>query len=278
MIQSIADIVDYRFGCAREIGEDISAADLLGTLLSRRTVRNFNADPVPEPLLRVLLACAQSACSKSDLQQYAIIRIESADKRSAVAGLMPDMPWVGAAPVFMVYCGDIRRGQRISQLRGLPNVSNTLDSFMNAAVDAALAMQAFMTAAEASGLGCCPISAVREAIDEIGAILELPAGVFPVSGLCVGYPATAGHMSMRLPPAVTVHTDRYDDGTLESELAAYDERREQRHRTTPERQLHVDRFGVSEGYGWTENVARRLAVRERERFRPWLEEHGFDLS
>ena len=72
--------------------------------------------------------------------------------------------------------------------------------FMNAAVDAGLVLQAFITAAEALGLGCCPISVVRNHVEKVAALLELPPGVFPVAGLCVGYPRQPGWTSMRLPP------------------------------------------------------------------------------
>jgi nitroreductase/FMN reductase [NAD(P)H] len=226
----------------------------------------------------MLFACAQSASSKSDLQQYSIIRVKDAEKLNTIAQLIPDMPWIALAPVFLVFCGDIRRGQKISRLRGYANVNNTLDSFMNSAVDAALAMQTFVLAAEACGLGCCPISAVRVRIEEIAAHLELPDGVFPMCGLCVGYPASEGHLTMRLPPTVIVHTDRYDDSALEAELTAYDARRESHFPTTPARQLYVERFGVSGQYGWSEHAARRLTVREREHFKPYLEAHGFELD
>lgn len=278
MDKVLAELIDERFGYKTGIDTDMSAEALLANVLSRRSHRRYTGQPVPERLLAMLLACAQSASSKSDLQQYSIIRIKDADKRDAIAQLIPDMPWIAVAPVFLVFCGDIRRGQQISRLRGYANVNNTLDSFMNSAVDAALAMQTFILVAEACGLGCCPISAVRVRIGEVAAHLELPDGVFPMCGLCVGYPASEGHLTMRLPPTVIVHTDRYDDSALEAELTTYDARRERHFPTTPERQLYVERFGVSGQYGWSEHAARRLTAREREHFKPYLEEHGFELD
>ena len=49
-------------------------------------------------------------------------------------------------------------------------------------------------------------------MEKLAARLELPAGVFPVAGLCVGYLAQARQARIGLPPAVTVPTSRYDDG------------------------------------------------------------------
>ena len=102
--------------------------------------------------------------------------------------------------------------------------------FFNAAVDAALAMQTFILAAEATGLGCCPISVIRNHADAAGEILGLPDKVFPVAGLCVGWPAREGHISLRLPPAVTLHRDHYDDAALAELVDAYDRARDRRHR------------------------------------------------
>jgi nitroreductase/FMN reductase [NAD(P)H] len=187
------------------------------------------------------------------------------------------MPWIALAPLFMVFCGDHRRMRRVSELRTRPFPNDTLDMFMNAAVDAGLVLQAFITAAEALGLGCCPISVVRNHVEKLAVLLELPPGVFPVAGLCVGYPLQPGWTSMRLPTAVTVHTDRYDDADLPAQLAAYDARREARHATPKENQRFVERFGYSEPYGWSEDKARQYSVPERHNFGPFIRGHGFGL-
>jgi len=73
--------------------------------------------------------------------------------------------------------------------------------------DAALALQTYILAAEAVGLGCCPISAIRNRVRVVAKILSLPRGVFAVSGLCIGYPSAPSHVSMRLLPSITVHAD-----------------------------------------------------------------------
>src|SRR5690606_24248468 len=131
-------------------------------------------------LLRVLMACAQSAPAKSDLQQYSILHVTDATKKKTLADLAKT-PWIATAPVALVFCGDLRRAWRISELRGKPYGQNTLDSFMNAAVDAGLALQAFIIAAESAGLGCCAISQVRTEIEAVSDLLGLPDGVFPLA-------------------------------------------------------------------------------------------------
>ena len=64
--------------------------------------------------------------------------------------------------------------------------------------------------------------------------------MFPVAGLGIGYPAAEGFVSMRLPLAVTVHDDRYDDTRLARDVAAYDRRRATRYSPPREQQRAPD--------------------------------------
>src|SRR5271155_5034059 len=211
-----------RFGEEAELPGDLPDIPWLRQLLLRRTHRRYALRPVPEGLLRLLLAAAFSASSKSDFQQAWVIRVEARLRRDRLAALVSDMPWIGIAPVFLVFCGDARRLERIGELRGHQQGNGRLEGFFNAAIDTALVMQSFTLAAETAGLGCCPISVIRNHADRGAEILDLPDKVFPVAGLCVGYPAAAGHVSMRLPVEATVHVDHYDDRRLAEAVDPYD--------------------------------------------------------
>ena len=145
----------------------------------------------------------------------------------------------------------------------------------NATVDAALALQTCTLAAETLGLGTCPISVLRNHIEAVGEILTLPDKVFPVAGLCLGYPAQQGFISMRLPPESTVHHDRYDDRAIAA-IEAYDRRRDARH-SLKERQKSPEIFGTAEFYGWSEDKARQAMSPEGAGFAAWLASRGFDL-
>ena len=278
MSRTVGELIQERFGLPTEAGRDRPAEGALALLLSHRTQRRYTPQPVSDEVLDIALAAALSAPSKSDLQQVGIVLVKDRGKQSTIGAWIPDMPWIAQAPLFMVFCGDNRRIRRVSELRGRPFPNDTLDMFMNAAVDAGLVLQAFIVAAEALGLGCCPISVVRNHVEKLAALLELPPGVFPVAGLCVGYPSQPGFSSMRLPPAVTVHTDRYDDRDLPAQLEAYDRRREARHATPKASQRYVDRYGHTEPYGWSEDKARQYSVPERHNFGPFIRRHGFTLA
>jgi nitroreductase len=247
-------------------------------VLTRRTHRRYADRPVEEALLRLLLGTAFSASSKSDFQQASVIRIESRDRRGRLAALVPDMPWIGNAPVFLVFCGDARRLQQIGEMRGHRLENGRLEGFFNAAIDTALVMQSFILAAETAGLGCCPISVLRNHADAVAEILSLPAKVFPVAGLCIGYPAVPGHISMRLPLEATVHIDRYDDRRLAEAVDAYDRRRDARYSLPRQQQRAPDKFGYAPFYGWSEDKARQAAEPEGEGFPAYLRSRGFRLN
>ena len=236
------------------LGPDATAA--LSRILSRRSYRRFTDQPVTEALRTALLACAQSASAKSDLQQYSILDLRDPAKKAALAELC-DTAWMADAPVLLVFCGDLRRARRLCGLRGHAYAQNTLDSFMNGAVDAALAMQAMILAGEAAGLGCCCISQVRKRLPEVAELFNLPDGVFPIAGLAAGWPGEARDVTRRLPPSIVVHRDTYDNADLDAEIDGYDQRR---HAARPlGKQINPEKFGTAQFYGWSENAARGLA-------------------
>jgi FMN reductase [NAD(P)H] len=277
MANTYQDEMRARFGFDPDQGGEVPDAPWLRQVLMRRTQRRYSDRPVPDPLVRLLLAAAFSASSKSDYQQASALWLKERTRRDRLAALFPDMPWIGTAPVFLVFLGDARRLERLGEMRQQPQDNGALEGFFNATVDAALALQTCILAAETLGLGTCPISVLRNRIDEVGDILELPDKVFPVAGLCLGYPAQPGFISMRLPPAASVHVARYDESRLAEAVDGYDRRRDARH-SLKDRQRDPARFGIAEFYGWSEDKARQAMTPEGAGFATWLKTHGFTLD
>ena len=274
--QRLETALAERFGAEIAADPGLPGLEELARMAEHRSHRKFAARPVDPALLRLLFACALSAPSKSDLQQADIIHLADRAKVKAVADSIPDMPWIADAPVFLVFCGNNRRIRQIGEWRGKPFANEHLDHFLNAAVDAAIVMTTFIRAAEAVGLGACPISHVRNHPRELSRLLELPEAVFPVAGLCVGYPAEPGRITPRLPLEVTVHTDRYDESRSKENVETYDRRR---HALLPYRkQRYADRYAHSGFYGWSEDKARQYSVSERADFGAFIRGHGYSLK
>jgi FMN reductase [NAD(P)H] len=273
-----ADLIERRFGDGGPSSEAAADNDFIRRVLARKTVRRYS-DMIPDDsVLDLLVAASLSSSAKSDFQQASILRVSDPSQRSAIGKLFPAMPWIGLSPVFYVFLGDARRLQRIGELRGKPVRNGTLEGFFNASVDAALAMQTMILCAESVGLGVCPISVIRNEIDEVAAILGLPDLVFPVAGLCLGYPQGEGYVSLRLPRRATTHRDRYDDSALSGAVDDYDRRRDARHAIPKEQQRSNAEFGEAAFYGWSEDKARQAAKAEGAAFPPYLRSHGFSLD
>ena len=266
-----------RFGTAESAHPQLENP-VFTRILRRRSCRRYTAEPVAAELLDALLDVAFSASSKSDYQQASALVVNDQARRRRIAELIPAMPWIRVAPAFVVFCADASRLEKICALRGHPIQNRNLEAFFNATIDAALVMQTFILASEEAGLGCCPISAIRGHLEEVGAILSLPMRVVPIAGLCLGYPADEGGVSMRLPKQVTRHADIYDDTALRSAIDAYDRERAARAPIARDRQRGVDSFGCADFYGWSEDKARQMHACEGSDFGSVVRAVGFTLD
>jgi nitroreductase len=275
VLDRLMTVLKARFGSAPALAEAPKGADVLADMADRRVIRRYTDRPIDPALLDTLCAVALSAPSKSDLQQADIV-IAGKEERAKLEALLPDNPWVTAAPALLVFCGNNRRHRLLFEWRDRPFVNDYLDPFFNAAVDSGIVLATFVAAADRVGLGTCPISAIRNHAQQVSDILGLPDHVFPVAGLGVGWPSFAGVMSPRLGLDVSIHHGRYDEAGLRDKIAAYDRRREavQPYKT----QRYTDKFGVAGDYGWSEDKARQYSVPERADFGAFVRRKGFKLD
>jgi nitroreductase/FMN reductase [NAD(P)H] len=276
MTGQLVDLLRMRFGEAPEVPQEAAASATLASMARHRTIRAYAPRPVAPDLVRTLAAVALGAPSKSDLQQCDIVIVQDAAKRAALAALLRDNPWAAKAPAFAVFCGNNRRQRRVHELRGHAFANDHLDAFFNAAVEAGIVLASFVAAAEAVGLGTCPISAIRNHPDEVAEVLALPAHVFPVAGLCIGWPLHEGRISPRLRLSAMVHIDSHDDATLDADIAEYDARR---NIGKPlEGRRRDDLFGAEVPYCWSEDKARQYAQPERQNWGRFVRARGFRLD
>ena len=257
---------------------NINIPDLLKTIISRSSVRKFSYKPIPKELITILLTAAQSAPSKSNLQQYSILIMQDEAIKMKVADLIGNTKWALSAPVFLLFLADIRRNINITNNKGYDHKNNNVDTFMNSVIDSALSMQSFICAAEASGLGVCPISMIRNIIDEIKNICQLPKGVFPIAGLALGWPDEKAPISIRMPQDIIIHNDYYNEDNLSKKINDYDERFFKVAPILEKKQRHVDIYGLAKKGTWSENIARQLSLPERNNFKAWLKDNGINLE
>jgi len=265
-----------RFGERFAIDPKLTGLDGLAAIAGHRSHRRYAPRAIEPELVRLLCACALSAPSKSDLQQADIIVVGDAAVRAAIVATIPDMPWIMDAPLFLVFAANGARLPLVCKQHGKPFPNDHLDQFFNAAVDAGIVMATFIHAAEAIGLGCCPISAIRDRPQVVGDALRLPSRVIPVAGLCVGWPAQTGEITPRLSLETTLIENGYGDRDITGGIDAYDRRRAE---LRPyRRQRNVDRWGEVPLYGWSEDKARQYAEPTRTDFGRFVRGKGFCLD
>jgi FMN reductase [NAD(P)H] len=265
-----------RFGAQLDVDAGLPGLDELARIAAHRVHRRYQPREVAPELLRLLCACALSAPSKSDLQQADILIVRDHAKIKSIGALLPEMPWVCDAPVFLVFLANGSRLPQISQLRGKPFPNDHLDLMFNATVDAAIVMTTFLRAAEAVDLGCCPISVIRDHAATVSTMLGLPEKVIPVAGMCLGWPAEKGGITPRLSLDTTVHEEKFSERNLPADVDAYDRRRAG---VWPYRnQRDPGQFGRVEFYGWSEDKARQYAVPLRADFGAFVRAKGFRLD
>src|SRR5690348_10690260 len=91
-----------RFGSEFTVDSALPGLEELTRMAEHRSHRKFSTRAVSPELLRLLLACAFSAPSKSDLQQADVVHVADRQNIKAIADSIPDMPWIANAPVFLV--------------------------------------------------------------------------------------------------------------------------------------------------------------------------------
>ena len=147
-----------------------------------------------------------------------------------------------------------------------------MESFVVAAIDAALAAQNAAVAAEAMGLGTCYIGALRNDPERVAAELGLPPRAMAVFGMCVGRedPARPAAIKPRLQQPLVAFRERYAPESEMEQVAIYDKT--------------MAAFSREQGMGdvnWSDRIFARLGSYKglygRERMRAMLKALGFEL-
>jgi nitroreductase len=277
------ELLKARYGLG--LGQDLPAAvagnfadhfnPVLETLFSHRSVRAFLPDALSAGTLDLLVAAAQSAPSSSNLQVWSAVAVEDAQGRERFAELVGKQQQVREAPLFLAWLVDLSRLQRLAAERGRQlEGADYLDTFLMGVIDAALAAQNMVNAAESLGLGTVYIGALRNQPEAVAAALGIQPGdgVYPVFGLCIGRPdpARPSAVKPRLPPSSVLYRERYTPAPVEQEIGSYD--------------AAMRAFYASQGLpasSWSEHSLARLRsaddLKGRHRLREALAGLGFTL-
>jgi nitroreductase len=245
----------------------------LETLLGHRSVRAFTASPLSEGTLEWLVAAAQSAANSANQQTWSVVAVQDEARKQRLSVLAGNQAHIREAPLFLAWLVDLSRLRRLSERAQSPGEGlDYLETFLVGVVDAALAAQNAVTAAEALGLGTVYIGGLRNRPTEVAEELALPHSTFAVFGLCVGHPDPARPTAIkpRLPQSSVLFREQYRSGSIEEEIDSYDAvmnafYASQRQPAKLWSQVAVDR------------IASVASLRGRDRLREALAKLGFPL-
>ena len=149
--------------------------DFYEVIRTRRSIRSYKPDPVPDEVLMRVLEAARISPSGSNRQPWKFIIVKDENLRRRVAQACHNQMFIAEAPIVIVACGyniHWNRGGYMGDLSML--------------IDVSIAFTHLILAARAEGLGTCWIGAFDN--EEVKNLLNIPKEVNVVAITPLGYP------------------------------------------------------------------------------------------
>ncbi|QDH21673.1 oxygen-insensitive NADPH nitroreductase [Saccharibacillus brassicae] len=245
--------------------------ETLSLLMNHRSVRKYTDRLVSQEQLEAIVAAGQMASSSSNVQAYTVVAVTDSALKSKLSEYAGNQAYIRECPVFLVWCADLSRLKKAADTHAPDAASyeGAAENFIVATVDVALASQNAAVAAESLGLGIVYIGGIRNDIESVSDLLGLPDYVYPVFGMCVGYPDPqhGAGLRPRLPQEAVLHMNGYSAEQSERGTAAYDE--------TSIRYM-TERTGGQRTSSWSEQMAAKLTTPSRMQLRAFLAGKGLN--
>lgn len=241
---------------------------IVETMLSHRSIRKFLDKPIDTETLEQLVQCGQAAASSSFIQAYSIIRVTDKESRQQIADAAGGQQWINETPEFLIYCADLKRIEHACVQQGAGSLQGHTEHFMAATVDVALMAQNVLLAAESMGMGGVFIGGIRNDPQLVSDLLGLPDQVYPVFGMCLGWPAIDPDVKPRFPVKTILHQDHYQTDKVEAEVKNYDSQM---------RAYYQSRSGTNRVSDWSTQTAQAIQDKKREHMLEFLNRRGLLL-
>ncbi|MFE8696185.1 oxygen-insensitive NADPH nitroreductase [Cytobacillus sp. FJAT-53684] len=240
-------------------------------LLNHRSVRQFEDRPLTREQKETIVSCAQAASTSSFIQAYSIIGVTDKEKKRKLAELAGGQAYVEENGHFFVFCADLHRHEMIGSMENknvVPSIEST-EKFMVALIDTALAAQNAAIAAESMSLGICYIGGIRNKLEDVCELLQIPSRVLPLFGLAVGYPAEMTEKKPRLPINHIYHENEYRQNEEEDQ-----EQLEMYNQIISD--YYLERTKGMRNDTWTSQMATMLEKQSRMYMKEFVKKIGMD--
>lgn len=235
-------------------------------LLKHVSVRSFTSEPLTNEVVKSLVTAAQAASTASFQQSYSIIDVVNDDLREKVTQVARNQRFMNQGGRLFVFCGDLNRNEKMAQELGVDVIQTIegIDSTLVGAIDASLAAQNMVIAAESMGLGACFIGGIRDNIEEVSELLDIPEHVFPVYGLVIGHPkGKLNDIKPRLPFEAVYHKNQYHNKM--DIVKKYDKNTND---------YYNDRYGYKTDRSWAKTAVNSLIKLPRSFMKKYLNSHN----
>jgi len=164
-------------------------------IFTRRSIREYAAQAVPDELVQELLAAAMQAPSAGNQQPWHFIIVTERKQLDALTGVLHRGPSLKAAPLAVAVCVDM-------------DLLQHPDFWVQ---DCSAATQNLLLAAHAQGLGAVWLGVypVEERVAGVKQVLGLPGQVVPLCIVALGYPAAKPEPPARRYDATRLHYNRW---------------------------------------------------------------------
>lgn len=184
------------------------------------SVRRFKEQEIPQEDLNTILSAGQMASSWKNFQSYSVIVVRSQEKKDALFELVPQEA-IRQSAAFLLFVGDLNRAEKGARLHTDIFQPQGVEGLLITSVDAALAGQNALLAAESLGYGGVIIGLVRYKSVELAELFKLPDYTYPVFGIALGVPNQQHDVKPRLPLENVVFEEEYQEQSTEA-IEAYD--------------------------------------------------------
>lgn len=150
--------------------------ETLRVIKNRRSVRNYLDKPVSEEDLKILIKSGMAAPSAVDMRPWDFLVVKNESTLKALADVMPFGKMLPGAGAAVVVCGVPEK-----------SVPDAPEFWVQ---DCSAASENILLAAESMGLGAVWLGVypVKERIEGVRKILNIPENVVPLNILSIGHP------------------------------------------------------------------------------------------
>lgn len=157
--------------------------EALNNIMTRSSVRSYLDRPVEKEKIVTLLKAGMAAPSAGDKWPWHFVAVTDKNQLVALSKASPYVSFAAKAPLVIVVCGDMTKTFK----------GDDKDMWIQ---DTSAASENILLAAHAIGLGgvWAGVYPIKDRVEAVSKVLELPEHIIPLNILVIGYPKSDGHV------------------------------------------------------------------------------------